>query len=283
MKKEKLTWKDRPTIINKIPEDDTLLFFIDESGEGTLRKINQAFVEKDENKEFSQRHDIYILNGITITGKNHYYLQNNLNKIKRKYFKDGKYNYKKYGERPILLRNHDMVAKKPPYDEVNSDFYNDIDRLIRITKYKQISAGINYYMYTVRHEKNETINPLLTSLKKLVKNYAYYLNATNSKGIIIFEEETAKQDQLKLECIKDLIYSTKLKKKRKLYENIKAVYFRKKWTQLKNGKCITTSGIELADLTISPIRRILHAEYLIIESKFLQYPFYRNRGLSFIE
>lgn len=152
MKKEKPTWKDRPTIINKIPEDDTLLFFIDESGEGTLRKINQAFVEKDENKEFSQRHDIYILNGITITGKNYYYLQNNLNKIKRK-----------------------------------------------------------------------------------------------------------------------------------LYENIKAVYFRKKWTQLKNGKCITTSGIELADLTISPIRRILHAEYLIIESKFLQYPFYRNRGLSFIE
>ena len=88
MKKEKPTWKDRPTIINKIPEDDTLLFFIAESGEGTLRKINQAFVEKDENKEFSQRHDIYILYGITITGKNHYYLQNNLNKIKRKLYEN---------------------------------------------------------------------------------------------------------------------------------------------------------------------------------------------------
>ena len=56
----------------------------------------------------------------------------------------------------------------------------------------------------------------------------------------------------------------------KYFKRIKAVYFRNKWTKNKKGQPITTAGMELADLTISPIRNILDPEYLVIERKLFE-------------
>lgn len=62
----------------------------------------------------------------------------------------------------------------------------------------------------------------------------------------------------------------------------RAVYFRKKWTEEKPNIYFTTAGLELADLTISPLRRIMHPEFLLIQKKLYNYPNYMNNGLNII-
>ena len=120
------------------------------------------------------------------------------------------------------------------------------------------------------------------SLGLLIINYADYLNNNNKKGIIIFEEETEKHDKLKLNYIlKILRYGNKSYNK-EFFSRITAVYFRKKWTEEKKGVYSTTPGLELADLTISPLRRLLHPEFLLIERKLYNYPNYVKKGFSII-
>lgn len=120
------------------------------------------------------------------------------------------------------------------------------------------------------------------SLGLLLVNYADYLNTINKKGIIIFEEETELHDTLKLKYIlKVLKYGNKTYN-REFFSNITAVYFRKKWTEEATGNYVTTPGLELADLTISPLRRLLHPEYLMIERKLYNYPNYIQKGFTII-
>ena len=120
------------------------------------------------------------------------------------------------------------------------------------------------------------------SLGLLLVNYADYLNSVNKKGIIIFEEETEKHDTMKLNYILKVLKFGNKTYNKDFFSNITAVYFRKKWTEEAKDNFVTTAGLELADLTISPLRRMLDPEYLIIERKLYNYPNFVKKGFSVI-
>jgi hypothetical protein len=277
------TWRDKPKIIKKIQnEENRYILFIDESGEGNKKALRRAFENKKLQNNFDPRNDLFILNGVAISGAGYYILEKKLKKLKKKITPDGQFNYNKKGILPINLRNHDIVAKNPPFNNPTTAFYNNINKVIATTNYVQICSGVNYYTYTYRNDENEKTSPLLMNLGILLINYAEYLNTISCTGIIVFEEETKKHDTMKLAYIKKVLKHGTRSFKNDYFKNITAVYFRKKWTEENSGAFVTTAGIELADLTISAIRRTLHPEYQVIERKFFNYPNYIQKGLTSI-
>ncbi len=280
------TWRNVPKIINKIPYDnDKMILYVDESGEGNKKVLKRSFEAKRNKIPYSQRNDLYILNGVVLNGVDSLLLKNKFDKLKKGISKDGCFDYPKKGNRPIVLRNHDIESKQPPFNNMSEKNYEQINKVINNTNYVQIAAGVNYYTYTQinNEEIGSNSSPLLMCLGILLINYAEYLNSINKKGIIIFEEETKKHDRLKLNyIIKVLKYGNKTYNK-SFFSNITAVYFRKKWTKEKENTWMTTAGLELADLTISPLRRLLHPEFLLIERKMFNYPNYVNKGFTIIK
>ena len=283
--KTRITWRDRPKIINKLPIDkDKMIMYVDESGEGNKKVLKRSFEAKKNHEPYQQRNDLYILNGVVLSGHDSLLLKNRMDKLKRAIVPNGEYNYPKKGVRPIVLRNNDIGSRKEPYNNMTEKNYEGINKLIKTTNYVQISAGLNYYCYTQNKLENPDFDssPLLMSLGLLLVNYAEYLNNVNKKGIIIFEEETKLHDALKLKYILKVLKNGNKTYNKEFFSNITAVYFRKKWTEESRGKFVTTSGLELADLTISPLRRLLHPEYLIIERKLYNYPNYIKKGFTVI-
>lgn len=263
-------------------DEKTILLFVDESGEGNRKVLQRAFEYKVNKSEFSQRNDLYLLNGVAMNGKDYYYLQRRFSRLKKQITKNGMFDYEKKGQRPIVFRNHNLASKTPPFDHLNAGFYEELNKTISFTNYKQIASGLNYYCFTQNHEYDEKSSPLLMALGIVLVQYASYLNSINKKGIIIFEEETQKHDTLKLKYIKKVLHYGNKTNKAEFFKNIKAVYFRKKWTEEEQDVFVTTSGLELADLTLSPLRRIMNPEFLLIERKFYGYPYYVNNGFTSI-
>ncbi len=282
---KRVTWRTKPKIINKIPEDDTIILFIDESGEGHKSQLNKAFKLKEEKAPFNERNDLYVLNGICMSGKEHVKLSKKLDKLKKSITPDGLFDYGSKGIRPIILHNHEMANNMPPFTKVTPSFYEKLNNIIDKTRFVQITAGLNYYTYTLNKDNNFQTSPLLMSLGIIIMNFAQYLNETNKKGIVIFEEETEIHDTMKLNYIVKLMNKGNKTCGKELFSNIKSVYFRKKWTEERKDKettYTTTAGLELADITLSPIRRVLHPEYLLIERKLFNYPNYNRKGLNII-
>lgn len=281
---KKITWRDKPKIINTIPSsltDDKIILFLDESGTGNEKTLRNAFKSKISNSSYSERNDLYLLSGVAIAANHYSILCKKFNALKNKTWENGTFNYSKYGERPINFRNRDMASKNPPFDNMTDDFQEKLFNIISSTKYVQISSGLNYYMYTRQNKEKLNQLPILMALGIIIVNYAEYLNSLNSKGIIIFEEESIINDDLKLKYILKLLKSGNRTHNKNFFKCIKAVYFRKKWTVV-DGKFETTAGLELADLTASPFRRILHPEYMLVEKKFYKFPEYLNKGISLI-
>lgn len=283
--KTRITWRDHPKIINKLPIDkDKMIMYVDESGEGNKKVLKRSFEAKKNHEPYQQRNDLYILNGVVLSGYDSLLLKNRMDKLKSTIVRNGEYNYPKKGVRPIIFRNNDIGSRKAPYNNMTEKNYEGINKLIKTTNYIQISAGLNYYCYTQSKLENPDFDssPLLMSLGLLLVNYAEYLNNVNKKGIIIFEEETELHDTLKLKYILKVLKNGNKTYNKDFFSNITAVYFRKKWTEESQGKFVTTAGLELADLTISPLRRLLHPEYLIIERKLYNYPNYVKKGFTVI-
>lgn len=283
--KKRITWRDCPKIISKIPRDkDKMIMYVDESGEGSRSVLKRAFESKKNHEPYQQRNDLYILNGVVLSGYESFLLKIRMDKLKKLIVPNGEFDYPRKGVRPIVLRNHDISSRREPYNNMTEKNFEGINKLIKNTNYVQISAGLNYYYYTRYKTENPDIDssPLLMSLGLLLVNYADYLNSINKKGIIIFEEETKVHDTLKLKYILKVLKNGNRTYGKDFFSNITAVYFRKKWTEETSGKYVTTSGLELADLTISPLRRILDPEYILIERKLYNYPNYIKKGFTII-
>lgn len=274
-------WKNRPTIIEKIPENKIILF-IDESGNGSKKIMKNCYHEKENHNQIDLRNDIFLLNGILMEGKEHANLSKRFSNLKKELTEDGYFEYEKYGKRQINFRNTEIERHLKPFNHLSLAFIKKINRNISKTNFHQIAVGLNYFSYFEKNVMNDQSNPLLMTLGIMITNYANYLNENNKEGIIIFESETRKHDELKLKYILKLKKHGTRKHDKNIYNSIVGVYFRNKWLEDKNGNFKTCAGLELADLTISPLRRLYHPEFISIERKLLNYPNYGKNAINII-
>lgn len=274
----KITWFTKPKIITYIPKDKYILF-IDESGTNSKKAFKNSL--NSYNKGKSLRDDIYMLNGIIMDGKEHSILTKRLNSIKKKVTEDGTYDYVGKGKRPINFHNVEIDGHKKPFNNLYNNFYEDISNTITKTKFMQLSGGINYYIYCSKRNKVD-IDALLMTLGTIVINYANFLNNINMEGIIVFETSTKIEDNKKLSYIKKLKKKGTKNHSSEFFSKITAVYFRPKWANVK-GEWKTCAGLELADLTISPLRRFYHPEFINIENKMYEFPNYGRNSINIIK
>lgn len=273
----KSTWRSKPTIIKFIPKDKTILF-IDESGNNSKKAIKHSI--ESGKKGCNIRDDVYVLNGIAIDGNDHAILTSRFNKVKKKLSKDGVYNYPGKGELPINFHNVEIDGKKGPFKSLYPDFMEDINTVMEKTKYTQISAGINHYMYSNKNVSTDH-DCLSILLGIILTRYATMLNEQNKDGIIVFESENKDADNKKLNYIKKVLKKGTKNHDSSFFSKIKAVYFRPKWLYLKNS-WRTCPGLELADLTISPVRRLYHPEFIVIENKMYGFPNYGRDSINIV-
>lgn len=269
------SWYKKPKVIKTIPLNKTILF-IDESGVSSLKSFQNSVASGSKGK--SIRDDVFLLNGIIIDGVSHKILTSRFNKIKKKLYKNGEYDYPKKGVRPINFHNVEIEGRKRPFDSVYDNFYSDLNTAIEKTNFIQISSGLNYYVYGLENK----CDPLLIELGIIVTKFAEYLKKEKKEGIIVFESDNEDTDTKKLEYLKRLMKKGTRKNKPELYSNINAVYFRPKWL-IDNETYKTCAGLELADLTISPVRRLYHPEFITIEKKLYGYPNYGRNSINIIK
>ena len=123
-KAKRNTWRTNPKIINKVPYDEQkLIMYVDESGEGNKKVLKRSFEAKKNNEPYQQRNDLYILNGVVLSGHDSFLLKNRMEKFKRSIIKDGIYCYPGKGTRPIVLRNSDINSHKAPFDHLNLQLF----------------------------------------------------------------------------------------------------------------------------------------------------------------
>lgn len=273
----KITWFNKPKIITYIPNDKYVLF-IDESGTNSKKVFENSI--KNDNKGQNLRDDVYILNGIIMEGKEHSIITKRFNRIKKKITEDGTFDYIGKGERPINFHNVEIDGHKRPFNNLYSDFNEDISNAISKTKFMQLSGGINYYIYCNKKHYFD-FDAMLMTLGIIVTNYANFLNNINREGIIIFETSTEIEDNKKLSYIKIKRKGTK-SNSNDFFSKITAVYFRPKWANIK-GEWKACAGLELADLTLSPLRRFYHPEFINIESKLYEFPNYGRNSINIIK
>lgn len=274
----KQTWFTKPKIIKYIPKDKVILF-IDESGNSSRKNIENSL--NSGRKGCSIRDDVYMLNGIIMDGIEHVILTKKFNKIKKKITNNGLYNYPKKGIRPINLHNVEIEGHKKPFYDLYEDFGYDMNQIMLKTKFIQISAGLNYYIYGVS-KPHVAFDSMIMSLGVIIHQYASYLNSIGKEGIIVFETENQVDDMKKLSYVKKVLKRGTNKNSCDFYSKITAVYFRPKWAFVK-GEWKTCAGLELADLSISPIRRLYHPEFIVIENKMYGYPNYGRDSINILK
>lgn len=274
MKKD--TWFTKPKIINYIPKNKIILF-VDESGNNSKKAILNSITNSDGK---SIRDDVYLLNGIIMDGTEYPILTKRFNRIKRKLSTNGNFDYPGKGLRPINLHNVEIDGHKKPFNVLYDGFHSELNDAISKTKFVQISAGINYFLYA--RNKTSDINPLFISLGILLNKFATFLNTHNNEGIIVLETENITDDMTKLNYIKRVLKRGTKKHDASYYSKITAVYFRPKWAYISN-EWKTCAGLELADLNISGIRRLYHPEFIAIENKMLGYPNYGRDSINIVK
>lgn len=269
-------WTTNPTIINHFYFWHTYMF-VDESGNGSLKNMKAAFTTSNFDSD-SLRNEIYLLNGVIMSGMEYTKVNSRFLKLKKNITKDGNFDYtethKNYGIRPINLHNREIEGKNPPFNELSNEFYTTLTNIIETSHFTQITSGLNYSRF-IQNKNNfeETMNPLLLCLTELIIKYAEYLNEKGLKGAIVFETDNEKIDKLKLQFIINLKKYGNISKTSEYFKNIVGVYFRPKWIVTKKGTFATCAGLELADLTISPMRKNFSLEFIAIERSLYGYPF----------
>lgn len=277
-------WTTNPTIINHFNFRHTYMF-VDESGNGSLKDMKKAFLTTEFDLA-NLRNEIYMLNGVIMNGIEYTKLNSRFSSLKKDITFDGKFDYsgihKNYGIRPINLHNRELEGKIPPFNELDNDFYTKLNDSIEISSFTQITSGLNYMGFINNKTFDESMNPLLLCLNELIIKYALYLNEKGIKGAVVFESDNEKVDKLKLQFILQLKENGTISKSNTFFKNIVGVYFRPKWLETKKVKLVTCAGLELADLTISPMRKIFSLEFLIIERHLYDYPFYGSKAINTI-
>ena len=271
-----MSWKDRPTILNKVNKDKNYVFS-DESGHILgLRKLNNKIVNfldvniRDES--------IFMINSILVKGSNEVIAKRFINKIKFNYFNDVN----------IILRSTDIHCKKREFSFMKKDtvrgieFGNDLTEYLQKTCFNQVCTAIdkinllkNNGNIVNEHDEMSVIKHVYTA--QIIK-IAKMLAEEKTEAILVFEAVDKKFDKIILDIVKNIKKMGTAKHSRKFFNCIRAVYFTE-----KKSESYSPFG-EIADLSSRPVyKHYLNIEYQILKPKLFMYPYHEGNGISLIK
>lgn len=227
-------------------------FFIDESGDHNLLKINKDF-------------PLFILAGCIF--KSEYY-----NSICVKEIHDFK--LKIFGNKKIILHTADITRNRNGFEKLQNEvsrnqFYREINYLLNKLDFTLIACIVDKKEHFKKFGEL-AYDPYELALKCVLERYFYFLQENNDTGKIFVESRGGFLDS-KLELayfdikLSGITYPT-----RKLTgSDLKKRFIDFKFLNKKQNVC----GLQVADLCATPIGRdylgkTVHEDYKIIKSKF---------------
>lgn len=275
-------WRNRPKYIDFCPRDVDYVMFVDENGDSSLKYIKEC-ISKDKTIDINSIY--FTTTGVIINREDLKEIQDEIMKIKYKYWENGCFRYKN-NYRRVCFHSRDIRRREKPFsdDTINrSEFLNDLSVFLDSIPCTIISSSINKeqlyreYYYNPIHPYNLT---LIFILERFVK---YFLNDEES-CIIILEARGKDEDRKLLEHIKKVIdYGTTFVSP-ELFKKIKGVYFNDKWQPCSDFKK-SYFGLEIADLYSYPIHKYSRSgtkdeAFKVLERKLYKFPYYHGCGLK---
>ena len=234
-------------------KDRTCLLFLDESGHHGLKKINQEF-------------PIFLL--ACCIFEEFYYKEVFINKVK-------KLKIKHFNDSGIILHSRDIRKWQNEFKclgDINkrSDFYKDLDNLIKNSKFKIIASAINkdklIQLYGPRAD-----NPYNISLSFILERCIFYTDNIGCNSIGVIAESRGKKEDNHLFTQYQLILSngTKYITSEKFKNKIKSFKFINKYEN--------NTGTQIADLVAYPIAtKIIFPERVNLAFEIIEDKIYRQ-------
>lgn len=276
---EEKEWIKKPTGITTWNKDITHVMFVDESGTSDITNILKSINNR---KEIPVDNKYFTVTGCIFTKREYAEMQIKINRLKDKYWKDGKYSYKGI-LRKVCFHSREIRRNEEAFSNnvINyKEFINDLSILMGELNYKIISITINKEDYILKRYHFNVYN---TALCFLIQRFIYAM-PTPCKGIIMLEARGKTEDKIVLEEMCHIINVTGIKNLRtdELQEKISGIYFNPKWNKSYDN---TFSGLEIADLTSYPIHKYIKYNkkdlaFEMLERKIDKFPDYINKGLK---
>jgi len=268
-----MPWKTKAIEIKQRPNVD-YYFFVDESGEHIL-------------KNFDTQRPVFTVAGVLISKEEYDHIKKEINELKLKYWKDGKYKDKKIIKKVCLIsrsiRRRQKAFSKHYLDDVQyDDFINDLSLLMQKLKFNIISACINKTKLVTQY--TTPTEPYALAMEFIIERLSRYLNIEKKTALIMMEARGKKEDGfLHQEFLSFFNNGTGYLSSKIIQRTITGgFYFNTKW---KDENKDTYIGLELADLIAHPIGHFALKDektkpFKVIEEKFIGYENYIGKGLK---
>lgn len=231
--------------------------FLDESGSHNLRVVDPDY-------------PVFVLGGVIIgTDEELAAVSVAVRSFKSSFF----------GERPVTLHTADITRARNGFEElrdpdVRRRFYAELNHLVAGLGIKVVACAIRKAAHVERY------GALAVSLGVLVERFCFEIGRSSERGTITVERRGRQLDGA-LDVAWDALRlgGTAYVRPTTINRRIAGLEMR--------TKSPDEVGLELADLVVSPIARVLlgkrtHEDYRIIESKFRRSPEGRTEGAGLV-
>ena len=239
-------WMKYPTAIHMWPNDIDYVLCIDEN----MEQGNTPFIGS------------ITLTGVVIDKISYKNLKEDFDKIKKKYWQNGRYKKNIKGMDAyikVVFHSREIRRKQAPFNITNyDDFIMEITNVMKKSKYK-----ICYdYIYNETLDDIKKIDEIyIKGLDCIVKIFFKNIRLKSKKAIILIESRDRQQDLNNHKYLTGLVGE--------YGEIIKGIYFNSKVSDITR-EAIT--GIELADLVSFPIhaQHRIRRDYSVIKDKIIK-------------
>lgn len=230
------------------------IMFLDESGDHSLSAIDSQY-------------PMFVLGGIIVEQS---YANGELDEQVRKFKRD------LFGRDDLVLHTADITRNRNGFESLADPafrlrFYRDLNRLMRELHYTVVACAIRKDRHLAQYGL-AAIDPYMLSLTVLIERFCFELGSLPRGGAVIAEKRDRTLDrELQLAWLALKTRGTRYFRATQIGMRIESVTCHDKRENL--------SGLQLADLVVSPIGRFVlgkpvKEDFRIIESKFRR----RNRG-----
>lgn len=222
--------------------------YLDESGDHSLTKIDPDY-------------PVFVLGGIIVDGAQaRKEIDRSLSQLKKSFF----------GSDDLILHSSDIVRARNGFESLTSqalrrEFYQALNGLMRDLDFQVVACAIRKDTHLALYGAN-AIDPYLLSLRILVERFCQEIGSEKDGGIIYAERRGPELDRSLETAWMDILKNgTPYKRGGEISNRIVDLSLK--------GKRLNIGGLQLADLVVSPIARVIigkepHEDWEIVQSKF---------------
>jgi hypothetical protein len=189
-----------------------------------------------------------------------------------------------FGDASIHLHTADITRNRKGFERLKepdfrAQFYNKLNQLIQSLDFEVLACVIKKEDHLKRYGM-AAVDPYMLSLDILVERFCMGLGKKPDSGIIVAEKRGSTLDrQLEIAWLNLKVQGTRFVQASEIESTIRSLHLRDKKANL--------AGLELADLVISPIGRMvlgktIKEDYEIVRSKMRTSPSGRLEGYGLV-